>query len=444
MALPQWQIDAAKLTQVDQPANTTGLINTPTIAAPAGYTATTAITPDQAKVSSATATPINTSAWNVTAPQTVEGRVQNLMGANDSLQQQAQTMAKQEMAQRGLLSSSMAVGAARDAQNRAALPIASQDASTMARAGEFNAQAENTASLQGAQLGTNVSLANTGAENRAALESFGAKQQTSLTNAQAQNTAASQGAQQMQAANIFNAQQINERAKMDVLQQYDLTKMDVQVANTIKQMDAQQLNELDRMAKSQGYNLATMTAQQVNELSKLSTLQNYDLTKMDTQSKLALTQMSAQQLYDVDKMAKAQGYNLESMNVQQINEMAKQQAQIAAQAVAQQRDISAQAARQQADISFQNAMQIVKGDQAKVLADTEAKYRTAIQTSDSASRFYTAVLGAMTTNQTATGTTNAQKADAATYFNNSLRNGLAIISSAGGASSTDLSSLLKF
>jgi hypothetical protein len=62
------------------------------------------------------------------ATDTVEGRVDALIAKNSPLMQGAQTRANQESNSRGLLNSSMAVGASENAVYNYALPIASQDA----------------------------------------------------------------------------------------------------------------------------------------------------------------------------------------------------------------------------------------------------------------------------------------------------------------------------
>lgn len=76
----------------------------------------------------------------------VENRVQGIISKNSPLMQQAQTSALKSMNARGLLNSSMAVGAAHDATIRQALPIAQQDAQTSMNTKLANQQAGNTAS----------------------------------------------------------------------------------------------------------------------------------------------------------------------------------------------------------------------------------------------------------------------------------------------------------
>lgn len=85
---------------------------------------------------------------------TMEHRIQGIIQKNSPLMQMAQTQGLQSANRRGLLNSSIAVGEAQKAVIGAALPIASQDASTSFQANTLNQQAGNEAlrfSVAGAQ-----------------------------------------------------------------------------------------------------------------------------------------------------------------------------------------------------------------------------------------------------------------------------------------------------
>lgn len=101
--------------------------------------------------------------WKVNDKQTVAGQIKGIVGADSPLMQQAATAAKQQANARGLLNSSMAVGAGQDALYRAALPIAQQDASTYGAAAKYNADAANS-----------MSTFNAGARNQASFQAFDA------------------------------------------------------------------------------------------------------------------------------------------------------------------------------------------------------------------------------------------------------------------------------
>lgn len=158
------------------PAPPPGLINatappvSPTSSAAPTYTpATAAATP-------ATAVGSTPNAFTVTPDQTVSGQIKNIIASGSPLMAQAESNAKNQMNQRGLINSSIGIGAGQSALYAAATPIATADAATAANAATntTNAQntakaaqaaAQNTASGTNAQLGTAVSQTNAGATN---------------------------------------------------------------------------------------------------------------------------------------------------------------------------------------------------------------------------------------------------------------------------------------
>ena len=211
------------------PTDPSGSVSTGVVATPkplaAPVQSATPVTNADARVAQATAQDADVNKWDVNKNQTVAGQVQGLINANDPLQQQAMTMANQEANKRGLLDSSMAVGSARDAQNRAALPIAQQDAATFGDAARFNADSANAIGVGNADRSANMSQFNTSAQN------------AGLTR--------------------------------EDTQQFDITKMGVEAQNTLKQMGVAQQNDLAKLAKQQGYNIETMSAAQINDLEKI-------------------------------------------------------------------------------------------------------------------------------------------------------------------------------
>lgn len=81
--------------------------------------------------------------WDVTAPQTVNQQVANVVNQDGPLMQQARARALMAANERGLVNSSMAVGDAQSAVLDRAIEIGSRDASTNAQAAQFNANAAN-------------------------------------------------------------------------------------------------------------------------------------------------------------------------------------------------------------------------------------------------------------------------------------------------------------
>lgn len=154
----------------------------------------------QAKAEKPTAVGYDPSKFTVTAPQTVKQQVADVIGENSPLLQSAVRRAElkstQGMLQRGLLNSSMNIGAGVEAGENAlydkALPIAQADAQTHKEASTntTNAdnaakyakmQADNAASMRGAELGTNVNLANADASTKADATTAGAANQFKQT-----------------------------------------------------------------------------------------------------------------------------------------------------------------------------------------------------------------------------------------------------------------------
>jgi hypothetical protein len=77
------------------------------------------------------------------ATQTVQGQVKSIIDDNGPLSQMAVTRANQEMNGRGLINSSMGVGAAQAALYDAAMPIAASDAQAYNQNQQFNVGQEN-------------------------------------------------------------------------------------------------------------------------------------------------------------------------------------------------------------------------------------------------------------------------------------------------------------
>lgn len=130
----------------------------------------------------ATAATYNPSLAPLNPNDTVENRVARIAGGDSPVVQQAETAAAQAANARGLLNSSIAVGAGRDAAIRSALPIASQDASASLSVEQQNQASKNAAAQFGA-----------GSQNAIA------QQQLSGEQAMQQESARTESAKQLQA-----------------------------------------------------------------------------------------------------------------------------------------------------------------------------------------------------------------------------------------------------
>lgn len=173
----------------------------------------------------ATAQNVTAERVDVDAPtQTVQGQLASILASGNPLLVQAQTRAKQAANERGLLNSSMAVSAGESALYDAAMPIASQDASTYAQAG-----------LRGAEFKQEANLANQQATNR--MTEFNTAEQgtNQRFNAGEQNTSSRQTQQ-------IEAQQQIENARLE--QQKQQTNAENQMKLMLQEMDAQTRTDL--------------------------------------------------------------------------------------------------------------------------------------------------------------------------------------------------------
>lgn len=122
-----------------------GMLSTPTAASSATATPTTATPTAQtyaaAPIAAQTYTPNQSAAtpWSVGNNQTVDSEVNRIMAQGSPLMDRANTLTLQQSSGRGLLNSSMAMGAATNAMIDSVMPMATQNASTNASAAQWNA-----------------------------------------------------------------------------------------------------------------------------------------------------------------------------------------------------------------------------------------------------------------------------------------------------------------
>lgn len=193
--------------------------------------------------------------WNVDGNQLVQNQVGNIVANDSPLMQQAATSAKQGMAQRGLLNSSMAVGAGQNAVIAQALQMAQQDASTYAQSAQFNAQQKNQ-----------VGLFNAEAANQAAQFGAGQKNQFALTDQQQKFQAAQAGLDREQQTAVVDLQLKNQQALQLAQQNFQASQavLDRQQQTTMAEVNNSyaQLAQLSSTAASI-YNQYNNAVQQV-------------------------------------------------------------------------------------------------------------------------------------------------------------------------------------
>lgn len=128
---------------------------------------------DPTEVETFTATGYDPAKRTVDENQTVAGQVTNLLKKDSPYLEQARAGASERANERGLINSSIAVGAGESAAISAALPIASADAATYGQAAAQNVEAENVANQFGA--------ASSNAANQFKAASVNQQQQAKLT-----------------------------------------------------------------------------------------------------------------------------------------------------------------------------------------------------------------------------------------------------------------------
>lgn len=199
--------DQAGLIQLDPPAQVTSGSTTTSPAAPAPSAMpvppVTSYTPVSATPGSANATGYQATPYTVDPTKgTVQGQLDGLLQKGSPYLEAAVTPSQQAMNDRGLLNSSIGLGAAETARINAALPIANADATIYNQAMTNSTNQQNAASQFGA-----------GAENSAAQLNAQLLSSMNTTNANAKNGALSQEAQ---AANARSLAAIDTNTRMQL------------------------------------------------------------------------------------------------------------------------------------------------------------------------------------------------------------------------------------
>lgn len=163
-------------------------------------------------------------AWN--EKNSTAGRLESMLKSNSPLMKLAATQGKQLAQGRGLLNSSMGVGAAQGAMISAATPIAQQDASALNSNAQQNAAAENNMAMQKAGLISNDYLQNLQTANQADLnqQGFGFQKDMANLNAKLTSQRDAKLAQYDKEAARLQAELSEARAKNDFSREKQLTE----------------------------------------------------------------------------------------------------------------------------------------------------------------------------------------------------------------------------
>lgn len=223
--------------------------------------------------------------------QTTSGILNRLLAQDSAYLQQARRYANDEMAGRGLLNSSMAIGAAHDAAIARGADIANSDAQIYANQRLANQEALNTVGMSNADRKYRASEFNAGTINK-----FSELDYTSKLKLNELRFSSALGKDEMKFAADL-----------------DLTKMAKAHGYDLEKMDKGTLADLRKMAVGQGYDLDKMSVDQWNTLERMAKAQGYDLDKIRLGGELDIGKMKLADTLELGRMAKAQGYDLEKM-----------------------------------------------------------------------------------------------------------------------------------
>ena len=402
----------------------------------------------------------------VNAPtDTVSGQMETLLAKESPYITRARTSAAQYANSRGLLNSSIGAEAGESAAIGAALPIASQDANIFNTTRLTNQAAKN----RGFEF-------TAGSTNAAAGQAFAGKQALEQIGAQGEQTRLNIGSQAAAETGLIG---IRTAAQVQLLQQEFANQSELNVqqfaqqkAQTILQGEIQQglitteAQARERLATLQGQIESTLSAQQYQQAlgtaafaeqaqARLATLQN-GLNEQMAQLQANLQAGTIMQKdYEIRSQLLAQQQQAQMATMERQALLNQQMEQLQAnlqtgqimpaefeqQKALLQQQFQQTLTLQQAQQDFGLALQQMKGDQANQLAAVESSYRTLIQTSASASQFFTNMtsnIGAILSDAT---TSDEQKTAAVTQMTTMLEAGLTVI---GGIGNVDLQGLLDF
>jgi len=204
---PQTNPSAAAASQATDPTAVTPATSTP--AAPITTATGTASTYNPTNTGQATQ-------WNVSPDQTVQGQLDNILNGNSPIIQQARSNAMQTANNRGLLNSSMAATAGESAAISNALPIATSDSQTMAKAAGYNADEANQFAVKNADIANTAGQFNSQQQQNASFQNAAAENTSNQFNAQQQQQNSQFNAGATNTVNQFNAQNATQNAQFNV------------------------------------------------------------------------------------------------------------------------------------------------------------------------------------------------------------------------------------
>ena len=210
---------------------------------------------------------------------TVQGQINSVIAKNSELMQRADARAQGQMNSRGILNSSMAVGAGQAAVMDAALPIATADAAAYARARENNTAARNAAMSLNAQSRTDVSKYNAGLTSGESIKTAELYTQVSLANQASYADISKFNTANALQAGIVNQSQANEMEKFNAanLNQVSQFNLDAAMkvgivnqdqANKMAAINAANKNQTEQFNIDQAVKTGVINQDQANQMAK--------------------------------------------------------------------------------------------------------------------------------------------------------------------------------
>lgn len=154
----------------------------------------------------------------LTPDETMYGNVMKITQADDPFMQAAATAAKQQMNTKGLLNSSLAIGAGQQAAYQAAMPIAQFDANAKKSVGDMQFNADQQTNLNNATAANSMSTFNAETTNKATMANMDTATKTTLADIEANYKTLMQADDQavkMYQAAVNNITDINNSSTMD-------------------------------------------------------------------------------------------------------------------------------------------------------------------------------------------------------------------------------------
>jgi hypothetical protein len=259
----------------------------------------------------------------VNAPtETMQGQVASILSQDSPLMQRAKALATQEMAQRGLVNSSMAQGAGVAAMTDRALPIASQDAQTFSQralinqdalnqANQFNVGQQNQLFQMGQDIASRFGL-QTGQQQ---FQSEQATLDRALQTALQSNQITSQEFQQLRDISSREGLAAADRALQQTLQanQFNFQGAQAQLDRSLqtalqaKQISSQQEMQIRDISSREGLAAADRALQQTLQANQFNFQGTQAQLDRSLQTALQANQISSQQEMQIRDISSREG-----------------------------------------------------------------------------------------------------------------------------------------